>query len=366
MSPGGKATTRVLVVGCGQICDAHVQEARRAGAEVVAVCDASPAMAEQAAARLAVPAAHADLAEALATYHPDVVHVTTPPQTHLAVAVRALEHGAHVYVEKPATLDAREAAVLSDVARERGLLVCPGHNLLFDPAVRRLRELVDNGVLGEVVHAQAVMGYDLAGPFGALALSDPDHWVHRLPGGLAHNNLPHPLSLVLPFVGPAPVVVAQGRRLRPERHGDARDRFHDELRVLLEGPRATAAIFFSCRIRPVQLSLELYGTRRAAAASLEARTVRVTEGSPLPGPFQKVDWARREARAATGEALRRAGDLLRARLHYFEGMRALFRAFHRAARGEAPPPEPVAQMLPAAEVLDRVFERCRAAEERAA
>src|SRR5512138_220109 len=72
---------RVLVVGCGQICDAHVQEARRAGARVVGVCDAIPAMAEQAMARLAVPSSFTDLAAALETMRPDVVHVTTPPAT---------------------------------------------------------------------------------------------------------------------------------------------------------------------------------------------------------------------------------------------------------------------------------------------
>ena len=357
----------VLVVGCGQICDAHVVESRRAGGRVVAVCDTSPAMAEQAAARLAVPAAFTDLATALAEARPEVVHVTTPPATHLPVALRALEQGAHVYVEKPLTVDAREAAVLAEAARRRGLLVCPGHNLVLDPAVRRLRELAAAGGLGEVVHAEAVMGYDLSGPFGALAMADPDHWVHRLPGGLAHNNLSHPLSLVLPYLGPdAPEVVAVGRRLRPARHGDARDLFHDEIRVLLSGPRATAGVLFSCRIRPAQLALHVYGTGRAAWASLDARTVRLTGGSRSPGPFQKVEWAWREAWDAAAEALARAGDLARARLHYFEGMRALFQAFYRAVRGEGAPPEPVAQALPAAEVLDRIFERCREAEERAA
>jgi predicted dehydrogenase len=358
---------RVIVVGCGQICDAHVQEARRAGAEVVGVCDAVPAMAEQAAARLAVPGAFTDLAAALAAARPEVVHVTTPPASHLPIALRALEHGAHVYVEKPLTVNAAEAGALEDAARRAGRLVCAGHNLVLDPAVRRLRALVAAGELGEVVHAEAVMGYDLGGPFGALTMADPEHWVHRLPGGLAHNNLSHPISLVLPFLGDgAPQVQATGRRLRPARHGDARDGFHDEIRVLLSGPRATAAVLFSCRIRPVQLSLTVYGTRRAATASLDARTVRVTSGSRHPGPFQKVDWARREAVEAAAEALGRVRDLARARLHYFEGMRELFRAFYAAARAEGPPPEPVRQARPTAEILDLVFDRCRAAEERAA
>jgi hypothetical protein len=107
-------------------------------------------------------------------------------------------------------------------------------------------------------------------------------------------------------------------------------------------------------------------SRRAATASLDARTVRVTAGSRLPGPFQKVGWAAADAAEAAREAAARARDLTAARLHYFEGMRALFTALYRAVRGEGPPPEPVRQALPVAELLDRVFEQSRATEERAA
>jgi predicted dehydrogenase len=356
---------RVAVVGCGQIADAHIAQARRAGAIVAAVCDASPHLAEQAAARLGVPTWFSDLDALLERARPDVVHVTTPPATHLPLARRALAAGAHVYVEKPLTVDAAEADALARSAQEANRLVCVGHNLVFDPVVRRLHALVAAGELGEVVHVDAVMGYDLAGPFGALLMSDPAHWVHRLPGGLAQNNLSHPLSLVLPLLGPGvPAVQAVGRRLRPERFGDARDAFHDEVRALLHGARASAAVHFSCRIRPVQLALSVYGTRRAAFVSLEARTLRVVEGSKLPGPFQKVDWAGRDALSAAREAWRRALDLATARLHYFEGMKELFSAFYAAASGEGDPPIPLAEARATAEVMDRIFAACRAADRR--
>jgi predicted dehydrogenase len=358
---------RVLVVGCGQIADAHLTQARRAGAQLLAVCDRSPALAEQAAARHGVPAWHTDLDAALEAVRPEVVHVTTPPATHLPLAARALAAGAHAYVEKPLTSDAAEAGTLCEAARRAGRLLCVGHNLAFDPVIRRLDALLAAGALGEVVHAEAVMGYDLSGPFGALALSDPSHWVHALPGGIAHNNLSHPLSLVLPLLGLAegerPRVRASGRRLRPERFGDVRDRFHDEVRVHLDGPRATASVLFSCRIRPVQLALTVYGTRRAAAVSLDARTLRLVDGSRLPGPFQKVDWARREALASAAEALGRARDLAGARLHYFEGLRALLGAFYAAARAGGPAPISAEHARCTAEVLDAIFAACRAAEE---
>ncbi len=356
------AGPRVAVIGCGQIADAHVAQARRAGGVVVAVCDASPHLAEQAAARHRVPAWSSDPDALLEQTRPDVVHVTTPPASHLPVARRALAAGAHVYVEKPMTVDAREADELAEAARTAGRLVCVGHNLVFDPVVRRLYALLRSGALGEVVHVDAKMGYDLSGPFGAGLMADPDHWIHRLPGGLAQNNLSHPLSLVLPLLGGGPPAVrATAQRLRPQRFGDDRDLFHDELRILLEGARATGAIHFSCRARPVQLALTVYGTARAAFVSLDARTIRVIEGSSLPGPFQKVDWARRDAVAAGRELLQRAGDLLAARLHYFEGMKELFQAFYAATRGAREPPIPLGDARLTAQVMDRIFAECRRA-----
>ena len=126
---------RVALVGCGQIADAHLQEIPKTGcAEVVAVCDRQRDLAEQAAARFAVPGTFDDLGLMLESACPDVLHVATPPHTHAAIARRALEAGVHVYVEKPFTVDAAEAAAVLDAARRGGRLVCVGHDHLFDPA----------------------------------------------------------------------------------------------------------------------------------------------------------------------------------------------------------------------------------------
>jgi predicted dehydrogenase len=354
---------RIAVVGCGQIADAHLQQAARAGATVVAVCDRDGHLAEQAATRFAVPRWYSDLDALLSEARPDVVHVTTPPATHLPVARAALEAGAHAYVEKPFTVDVAEADALLAAARRHGRRVCAGHNLLFDPAVLELQKLASDGSLGEVVHAEAMMGYDLAGPFGAVVLGDPDHWVHRLPGGLAQNNLSHPLSLVLSLLGDGPVTArARGLRHRAQRYGDARDRFHDEVRIDLEGGRATANVQFSCRIRPVQLSLVVYGTRSTATLSLDARTVRTVRGSRLPGPFQKVDWARNDAAEAWRALARRTADLVNARLHYFEGMAGLFRRFYAAAMAGGADPVPLESARRVTAVMDEVFRACAESE----
>src|SRR4051794_27140229 len=116
---------KVALVGCGQIADAHLQEIRKTGvADAVAVCDRHIDLARQAAARYGVTGVFDDLDRMLEVTRPDVLHITTPPQTHCPLATRAMAAGAHVYVEKPFTLDAAEADRVLDAARAHRRLVC--------------------------------------------------------------------------------------------------------------------------------------------------------------------------------------------------------------------------------------------------
>ncbi len=83
---------------------------------------------------------------------PDVqgVVIATPVPTHYALAKQALEAGKHVLVEKPPAMRATEIDELVAIANERDLVLMPGHLLLYHPAVRKVKELIDGGELGEV------------------------------------------------------------------------------------------------------------------------------------------------------------------------------------------------------------------------
>ena len=112
---------RVAIVGCGKIADAHAAQIRRIpGCDLVGVCDREELMARQLAERFGAERCFVDLDELLRGATPDVVHITTPPQSHFEIARRCLEHGCHVYVEKPFTIDAREAEALIGLAQETG------------------------------------------------------------------------------------------------------------------------------------------------------------------------------------------------------------------------------------------------------
>src|SRR3974377_1121347 len=104
---------RVGIIGCGKIADSHALQIQRIeGAEIVAVCDREPLMAQQLAARFPIRSWFNDVTQFLEKERPDVVHIATPPSSHFALAKTCLEAGCHVYVEKPFTLYAHETAEL--------------------------------------------------------------------------------------------------------------------------------------------------------------------------------------------------------------------------------------------------------------
>ena len=83
------------------------------------------------------------------------VAVVTPSHTHFKIVKSMLEAGKNVYVEKPISTVAEEARVLTELAEEKGLVLMVGHLLLYHPAVNRLKMLIEDGALGELVYAQS-------------------------------------------------------------------------------------------------------------------------------------------------------------------------------------------------------------------
>ena len=92
----------------------------------------------------------ASFEETLADDSVDAVVIATPVPTHYELAKQALEAGKHVFVEKPPAMRASEMEELVSLAEERGLVLMPGHLLLYHPGLRKVKELVDGGELGEV------------------------------------------------------------------------------------------------------------------------------------------------------------------------------------------------------------------------
>jgi predicted dehydrogenase len=114
------------------------------------ICDLDEERLQNAAARHTRATPTRSFDELLAS-DVDGVVIATPVPTHYALAKQALEAGKHVLVEKPPAMRAEEIDELVALAAERDLVLMPGHLLLYHPGVRKLKELIDGGELGEVL-----------------------------------------------------------------------------------------------------------------------------------------------------------------------------------------------------------------------
>ncbi|MFG2792096.1 Gfo/Idh/MocA family protein [Streptomyces sp. NPDC048419] len=132
-------------------------------AEVVAVASRTKTSAKAFAERFGIARAYGDWAGLAEDTDIDVVYVATPHSAHREAAGLCLEAGRNVLCEKAFTLNAPEAQELVALARGRGSFLMEAMWMYCNPLVRRLKELVDDGAIGEVRSVQADFG--LAGPF---------------------------------------------------------------------------------------------------------------------------------------------------------------------------------------------------------
>ena len=350
-----RPTTRVALVGCGQIADAHLRQiAHVPQAEVVAVCDVHEDLARQAAERFGVAERFVSFDAMLEKTHPDVVHITTPVHTHAPLAIQAMESGTHVYVEKPFTVDASEAESVVEAARATGRSVCLGHDQLFDPIWLECRSRCAAGQIGEVRHVESILGYPIDGPFGALVAANENHWVRRLPGGLFQNTISHPLYRITDFLtDEEPHVWATWFE------HDRQFPFPTELRVHLRGERVTGSLLFTSDCKPRHRLTRVYGTRGTLEVDLNAQVIRRERDAVLPGAFGKLEIPWRQFRESVANLSANLLKFSRSDIHYFAGMRHLFDSFYTAIREGDDCPVPYEEALRVTRLMDEIFTCCR-------
>lgn len=268
---------KVGIIGCGKMADQHVSQIQRIpNAEIHGVCDNEPLMAKQLAKRLKIEKSFTDVKEMLDSVSLDVIHITTPPQSHHQLGKICLEAGCHVYIEKPFTLFTSEAEDLIRLAEQNGLKVTAGHNAQFTHAMVRMRELVKSGYLGgKPVHMESHYCYDFSDASYAKALlGDEDHWVRRLPGSLLHNIISHGISKIAEFLsGESPVVIAYGFT-SPFLNNIGEKDIVDEVRVIIRDEDSTTAYFtFSSQMSPAPHQFRLYGPKNSLIVDDEHQTL---------------------------------------------------------------------------------------------
>ncbi len=256
---------RVGIIGCGYIIDSHVAALRKIrDVEVVAVCDLNKELANQTAIKYGIDKSYSDFSELLKE-KPDIVHITTPPRTHLLLALQAIEAGCHVLIEKPLALTIDDADKMIEAARKSKVYLSVVHNFLFLPVLIKAKKLMQSSQIGELVEMEIVVTQK-----NTHFVLDPLHWCHQLPGGIFGEILPHPLYFAEAFIDDLRVVNANSLKLSTYEWLKA-----DEVRIMLEGSTCTASVMCSLNI-PGTWFINFIGTKGYLHVSITKGAVIVS------------------------------------------------------------------------------------------
>jgi predicted dehydrogenase len=231
---------RIAVLGCGYWGSNHIRTLKALGA-LHAVSDMNRARAEGFASEHDVLAI--DPEELYTRADVDAIVMALPPQFHADCAVRAVEGGKDVLVEKPIALTVTDAERAVKAARDNGRLFMVGHVLRFHPAFEKLKALVDDEELGQVRYIHS----------------------HRLGLGKFHTEndalwdlAPHDLSMILALTGTMPAEIrGEGAALL--------DHLSDFAHLHMRFPGGLRSHLFTSRLNPYrERRLTVVGTRAMA------------------------------------------------------------------------------------------------------
>ena len=319
---------RVAVVGAGYVASHHLAALKELDfVDLVGICDSNTPAAEALAARFSIPLVTATLA-GLASARPQAVHVLTPPASHAALAIEALEMGCHVLVEKPMADTAADCEAMIAKAAEKGLRLGVNHSDLFDPVVMQALQAVHAGRIGDLLSVDVIRNSDYPAYAGG-----------PLPGTVTQGSYPfrdlgvHGLYTIEAFLGPVASVSAsfQSRGADP-------NLAYDQWQAQVHAERGEGRLLLSWNARPMENRLFVRGTRGLVEVDRFLQTCRVQR--ELPGP-KFIGIMLNGFFAAAGNLVRIPWNIVRfatGMLKPSPGIRRGAAEFARAARFNEVPP----------------------------
>ncbi len=253
-----------VLIGCGAIAREHLTVLKELdNVEIVAVCDISPARAEAAAERFGIAKSYTSHRKLIADLQPDLVHITTTPGSHLAIAQDCLAAGLNVFCEKPLTVRYSDFSILRQLARDKDRMLMENQQNRFHSSVLRIQELISSGQLGDVVEVQICQSLNITGPDSPYVDKNAPHFGLTLPGGVIGDFLPHIAYLAYMFTGKITDVHTDWFKLKSDSPLPA-----DEFRGMIKGERTTAYVRFSGNTQPDGFLIRVTGTRMRVEANL--------------------------------------------------------------------------------------------------
>jgi predicted dehydrogenase len=334
---------RVGIIGSGFIAkQKHLPAWKKVGrdAQVVALSDPNIAQAEELARAYGITGVYKDYRQMLEAEQLDVVDICSPPRTHAELAIRSLKAGAHALIEKPMAINTEECDQILAVAQENGRKICVAHSDLFYPSFLKAREIVKQGSIGDF----GGMRIFLSTPVDYIT-SKPDHWAHRLPGGVIGETGPHVIYMALAFINPIQTVRVDARKQLNQFPWSP----YEDYRLDLMGENATCSVALTYATNRWAVQLDLWGSEGHLKFDLETQTLIVHGRSDLKPMTLGL--------SAVKEAGQMLGGTLETSLSYLTGKfenthERLVREFVGSIRSGSPTPVPPEEGREAVRVMD--------------
>lgn len=343
---------KTAVIGTGVICEQHLVGLSRVdAARLVGVCDLSPAMAEYTADRFGADSAYTDYRKMLDDAKPEVVHVLTPPPTHLRLVTDCLEAGAHVFVEKPAAPTHPELVELIAASERTGMGLVEDHNYRFNATVQQIEQLVEEGELGTVGEVEVRMVLGIRGEGGRFADRHLRHPSHDMPAGVIHEFITHLCYLGLMFLPRDTPRVFDRVSALWSNHGGGDHFRHDDLDATVIVGKTHVRLRFSCHTGPDCFTVRVCGEQGYAETDLFQPHVRLVK--PRKGGRQLSPIVNQFANGATlmNASVRNFKDKIMQRSAY-EGLHVLVERVYDAIQSGGPMPVTADDMTDTSRLVD--------------
>jgi predicted dehydrogenase len=337
---------KIGIVGSGMISDHHLSAiSRYPGTEIIGIADRDIARASAQAQRFSVPQSFDSLRQLLAL-RPDVVHVLTPPDSHAALVVEALEAGAHVYVEKPMAITVSDCDLMVRAATRANRQLCVGHCWNYIPVIARAQQLISSGTAGDIVQVAASFTYDVRRnpTFGQ------GHWSMELPGGLAEDLAVHLVSVLIRLLGAPQRTSAMSRST-----GQVPGAKAEDVRAVVEGERGLGSLSVSLRCRPDIILIDIWCTRMLLRLNVSSTSLTVYRQLPVPQKIGRGLANFDVAAQLVGGTLSATWKLLRGKLDGSYGIAPCIHAFYDALAAGRPSPVDPREGMQAVEVLRSIW-----------
>lgn len=163
------------IIGTGWIATEMAEALNRVNGEIYAVCATCLENAQKYANKFGVQKAYGSADELIDDKDVDIVYIATPHNLHYDLLIKSLKAGKHVFCEKAITVNNQQLEEAVVIAQEKNLVICDGVTLFHMPLFKKLKEIVDSGVIGDIKMIQVNFGsckeYDITNRFFSKELA---------------------------------------------------------------------------------------------------------------------------------------------------------------------------------------------------